>query len=365
MKIRHMIAIATTVMAFTACQQNSYKITGTVEGPDEGDTLFITNDLTTGIPSDTIILKDGGFTKKGTADSTLLTLIYAPNNPETSAIFFTEPGNISLQLGESATATAIGGTEANEGLQELNTLAREYGNKMQELAANYFDPSISEEGKLETMKQESDLQAELNSKVVALAEKNISNELGYFIVTSISDDNVFTKEKRRELIEKMPANYRERQEAKDILKMLEVAESTAEGNTIPDFTMPTPENTDLSVMSEVKNNKLTILDFWASWCGPCREETPFMVELYKKYHEKGLGIVGISLDNSKEPWVTAIKELGMPWPQMSDLGGWQSEGARLFQVNSIPFTVVVDQQGKILKKGLRGNELEKFIEEQL
>ncbi|MBP3789178.1 MAG: AhpC/TSA family protein [Prevotella sp.] len=365
MKTRHMIAIAATAIAFTACQQNSYKITGTVEGLDEGDTLFITSDLNTGIPSDTIIIKDGGFTKKGTADSASLTLIYAPNNPETSAMFFTEPGNITIHLGESATVTAIGGTKANEGLNELNTLAREYGNKMQELAANYFDPSISEESKLETMKQESDLQEELNSKVAALAEKNIDNELGYFIVTGISDDNIFTPEKRRELIEKMPANYRERQAVKNILKMMETIAQTAEGQTIPDFTMLTPENSDLSVMSEVKRNKLTILDFWASWCGPCRNEMPFMVELYKKYHEKGLGIVGISLDESKESWVNAIKELGILWPQMSDLGGWQSEGARLFQVNSIPFIVVVDQQGKILKKGLRGNDLEEFIEEQL
>ena len=359
-----MLAIAATAVALTACQQNSYKITGTVEGLDDGDTLYITNDLNTGIPTDTIIIKNGGFTKKGTADSASLTLIYSPNYVEMSTVFFTEPGNITIHLGEDQENTYIGGTKANEGLHELNVLAREYGNKMQEVSANYFDPSVSEEGRLEMMKQQNDLQAEMISKVIAIAEKNIDNELGYFIVTGF-DDNLFEQEKRRELIEKMPASYRERQTIKDILKMMEATEATAEGMIIPDFTMPTPENNDLNAMSEVKKNKLTILDFWASWCGPCREEMPFMVELYNKYHDKGLGIVGVSLDNSKDAWVTSIKELGMSWPQMSDLGGWQSEGARLFQVSSIPFTVVVNQHGVILKKGLRGEKLEDFVKEQL
>lgn len=365
MKTRHILAVAATALAFTACQQNSYKITGTVEGLAEGDTLFITRDLNLGFPSDTVIIEKGGFTKKGTIDSTMLTIIYAPTHPETSAIFFTEPGNITLHLGKSANDNVIGGTKANDGMQELSILTREYGEKMKEVATIYFDPSTSEESRLQAMKQESDLQTELVNKIIGLAEKNIDNELGYFIMTSISDDALFTHEKFRELIEKMPANYRERNEMKEVLKMMDTAAEIDEGKVIPDFTMPTPENGDLSVMSEVKKNKLTILDFWASWCAPCREEIPFMVELYKKYHEQGLGIVGLSLDNSKEAWVKAIKELNMPWPQMSDLEGWLSKGAQIFQVNSIPFTVVVDQQGKILKKGLRGNELEEFIKEQL
>ena len=118
-------------------------------------------------------------------------------------------------------------------------------------------------------------------------------------------------------------------------------------------------------MSEVKKNKVTILDFWASWCGPCREETPFMVSLYEKYHNKGLGIVGISLDQDHDAWTKGIADLGITWPQISDLKYWQSAAAEMFQVRSIPYMVVVDQQGVILNKNIRGEQLEKFVSEQL
>ena len=90
-----------------------------------------------------------------------------------------------------------------------------------------------------------------------------------------------------------------------------------------------------------------------------------MVNLYKNYQSKGLGIIGISLDESQEDWVDAIKNLGITWPQVSDLKGWQSSPAQKFQVRAIPFTIVLDKQGKILAKDLRGQELDNFIKQQL
>lgn len=90
-----------------------------------------------------------------------------------------------------------------------------------------------------------------------------------------------------------------------------------------------------------------------------------MKELYANYKDKGLGIVGISLDEDGDAWMEAIKELGLTWPQMSDLKGWQCEAGQMFQVNAIPFMAIVDQNGTIIQKGLRGQELEQFISEQL
>jgi len=365
MKHFQLIVLLTAAVTLAACQQNSYKITGTVEGLEDGDTLFVITDLSTGLPSDTLIIKDGAFSLKGESDSVELCGIFAQSNPEISALFFTEPGNITIKLGQTPESSTIGGTKANEGLQTLNSMAREYGNKMQELTYVFFDPEATEESKKQTMEQQLKLQSELSAKILEITENNIDNELGYFIVTNFNDDEAFPPAKRQELIAKMPAKYRERSEIKALLSMMEKAEATNEGSTITDFSLPTPDGSELSVMTEVEKNKMTVLDFWASWCGPCRQEAPFMVQLYNKYHEQGLGIVGISLDEDKDAWISAINELGMPWPQMSDLKGWQSSAGQLFQVNSIPFTVVVDQQGNILKKGLRGEELEAFVKEQL
>jgi thiol-disulfide isomerase/thioredoxin len=365
MKTRYILAALTAVILLSACQQNSYKISGTSDGLHNGDTLFLTRDLNSGIPSDTIIVKEGTFSVKGETDTCMLTILFSPKNPEVSAMFFTEPGTITIHLGKNADSTIVGGTKANEGLQAMNNIAREYGRKMQEQAALFFDPSASEESKKQAMAKEVELQASLTREIIALAEKNIDNELGYFIVTNFSDDETFTNEKRQELINKMPSNFRQRNEISEILAMIEAASLIAEGKTITDIYLPSTDGTPMNIMSEVAKNQLTVLDFWASWCGPCRQEMPLVVELYNKYHEKGLGIVGISLDEDKDKWVNAISEMGMSWPQMSDLKGWQSAAAQMYQVNSIPFTIVVDQKGTILKKGLRGEDLASFIDEKL
>ena len=106
-----------------------------------------------------------------------------------------------------------------------------------------------------------------------------------------------------------------------------------------------------------------MIDFWASWCGPCKREMPTVVEAYDMYKNKGFGVVGVSLDNNAESWKQAIKEWNITWPQMSDLKGWQCEGASLYGVRAIPATVLVDQQGTIIARNLRGAALMKKLGE--
>ena len=100
-----------------------------------------------------------------------------------------------------------------------------------------------------------------------------------------------------------------------------------------------------------------MVDFWASWCGPCRGEMPNVIKAYNEFKDKGFAIVGVSLDSKADAWKKAIKDLGIPWAQMSDLKGWQCAGAALYNVRAIPATVLIDQSGKIIAKDLRGEEL--------
>ena len=148
-------------------------------------------------------------------------------------------------------------------------------------------------------------------------------------------------------------------------KEAELEALRAPGKDFTDFKMATPTGAVKTLSSFVKQNKLTLVDFWASWCGPCRREMPHVKKLYADFHSKGLEIVGVSFDESKEAWTGAIASMGLKWPQLSDLKGWQNEAGQLYGITSIPATLLIDKQGKIVAFGLRGAELEAKVAELL
>ena len=123
--------------------------------------------------------------------------------------------------------------------------------------------------------------------------------------------------------------------------------------------------TEDSINTDNKLIEFTMNDIRASWCGPCRAEMPNLVRLYAEQKDNGLGIIGISLDNDHSNWENAIKKDGITWLQLSDLQGWDNAAARMYNVNSIPHTIVVDANGTIIAEGLRGEELDTFIKQNL
>ena len=129
------------------------------------------------------------------------------------------------------------------------------------------------------------------------------------------------------------------------------------GQPFLDVTLKTPDDQPISISDYAGKGKYVLLDFWASWCGPCRNENPNVLQLYNRYKNKGFEIVGISLDTGKEAWVKAISDDKLTWPQMSDLKYWESVAAKQYSVSSIPHTILLDKDGKILAKGLRGETL--------
>lgn len=355
---------ALLIGALTACQSTTYQVNGTIEGAADGDTLFLTSDLQTGIPSDTIFVEDGKFHISGEADSVRLCMIYSAKRNELNAPFFIEPGIISIQIKETPGASRVGGTKCNDEWQVLNDSVISIGKEINRIAEHIYGNTVTPEEQQKGMEAIDKLNQRFSRMVINTCEKNIRNEFGYFLLTYYPDELIDPSSRSR-LIKLLPEEMRKREQIRVMEQSLEASAKTAEGATIPDFSQPAPDGTSLSIMSEVSQHRITIIDFWASWCGPCRQEIPFMIELYNKNKDKGLGIVGVSLDNDKDAWLTAIKQMNMPWAQMSDLNGWDNAAAKLFNITSIPHTIVVDQQGKILRHGLRGEALANFVAEQL
>lgn len=135
------------------------------------------------------------------------------------------------------------------------------------------------------------------------------------------------------------------------------------GAAAPDISLNTPDGKTIKLSS--LRGKYVLIDFWASWCGPCRKENPNVVRMYNKFKNKNFEIFGVSLDDNKQKWTGAIAQDGLGWMHVSDLKGWQSQGAALYSVTAIPATFLIDKEGKIIAKNLRGEALEKKLSEVL
>lgn len=358
-----------------ACQSDGYRIKGEAQILNDGDTLFVTDDFFTGTPIDTLIVKDGKFETEGDyAGETRLCFVYSPNPRGIYSAFFIEPGTINIKLSNKPEETSVKGTPTNNKWQEMSDSAMNIANSINSIGTYIDRNDLSHEEQEREIKKIRELHARFKALVTEYARKNTDNEFGYFLLTAYSDmagsngtdglsepDGLIDADTRLELIGKLPHKMQERPALKQTVAKLNQLKSTAEGNIMPDFTMEDINGKPVSALDEIKKNKVTVIDFWASWCGPCRMEMPNMVRMYNTYKANGLGIFGVSLDKNRSAWENTSKELGVIWPQVSDLKGWDNAAAQMFNVKSIPQTIVVDSNGKILKKGLRGEELEEFV----
>ncbi len=136
------------------------------------------------------------------------------------------------------------------------------------------------------------------------------------------------------------------------------------GQQAPELAYPNPEGKTIS-LSEINKGHYVLLDFWASWCGPCRKENPNVVKAYQRFKDKGFDILSVSLDREKGAWLKAIADDNLTWHHVSDLKFWQCEAAVKYGVQSIPFALLLDKEGRIVAKNLRGNELETKLAELL
>ena len=136
------------------------------------------------------------------------------------------------------------------------------------------------------------------------------------------------------------------------------------GMDAPDIVMTDPEGVERK-LSDLRG-QIVLVDFWASWCGPCRRENPNVVRLYERFHDQGFEIYSVSLDNDREAWLKAIRDDRLSWPNhVSDLNGWTSSGGKTYGIRSVPSTVLVDREGKVVARNLRGSDLERKLEQLL
>jgi peroxiredoxin len=185
------------------------------------------------------------------------------------------------------------------------------------------------------------------ASLAALERLNPDKDLEYFLMV------------RNNLAERYP----ESPYVKTLHNRVEEMAQLAIGATAPEISQRNPEGNMVS-LSDLRG-QVVLIDFWASWCRPCREENPNIIRLYNRFKDQGFEILGVSLDDNKDAWVNAIRDDNLPWKHVSDLQGRNSIVGAKYQVAGIPYTVIVDREGKIIAKGLRGPELEQKLEQVL
>jgi peroxiredoxin len=183
----------------------------------------------------------------------------------------------------------------------------------------------------------------------------------------LQDPNLIDKDKDFELFqistEKFKKSWPTSNFTKTISTLTEKIKLTAIGQLAPEIALPNPSGQVIKLSS--LRGKYVLIDFWAKWCGPCRKENPNVVKAYKRFKDKGFEVYGVSLDRNKEDWVKAIAEDGLTWTHVSDLKYFNSQAANDYNINAIPFSILLDKTGKIIAKNLRGPALDKKLEEVL
>ena len=347
-----------------AATKVGFTVSGTAEVAD-GSKVYIAEmqGFFSFVPSDSAIVKNGRYIIKGQQKQPVFRILMAVpvKGDPLMAQFILENIPITINLTKDPKKTLVEGGKDNELWIEFN--------KNEEEKSAVIEPVWKLANDSTKTQQERD---EAQKRVDEFNKQQKADRLQFIIdhipsgVSSILLASSYTQMDEASLL-KVLALMKEKcpndEYYKDIVTEREVTRRTAIGSQYTDIALKSPEGKVIKVSDFVGKNKVTMIDFWASWCGPCRQEMPNFIKVYHEYKSKGFEVVGVSLDENKEAWVGAIKKLGIPWAQMSDLKGWQCAGAAAYNVKTIPATILIGQDGKIIAKDLRGEELETKLKE--
>jgi peroxiredoxin len=264
--------------------------------------------------------------------------------------------------GMNDTFNVSGSLEMNQ-IQEIEALFTEYNEKFSDINSQYVDAQAAgDNAKIASLTEEVNVLRVDQEK--ALIEYIKTMEPSITVITALAYTNL---ENNIPIVEdkfgKVEALYPNSKHVTAFRDQLDNSKKLAIGQPAPDIKLPNPEGDTIALSS--LRGKVVLIDFWAAWCGPCRQENPNVVRMYKEYKEKGFEIYGVSLDRSKDAWVGAIAADKLTWIHVSDLKYFNSQAAALYNVEGIPFTVLIDKDGNIIGKNLRGKALERKLKEVL
>ncbi len=350
------LSAALSAVLFCACNGGKVNYSINVSGADDGTSVVLVDKLS----GDTVgsgEIEDGALLFSGKADKDALMYVQKGED-EWQTIFFADGKDIAINLEDNS----VKGSELNEKLNACDKEAGDLYSEIMEAIAEYSE--LSEEEQLVSADEINAKIAGIGDMYKRILEENRDNIIPAAFIAEIAQ--VLEEEEQADLFDtkypyaRHPYTLKIKKEVEDFNALMAEANSVKDGligKKFIDIEEPDTEGNMHKLSEFVGQGKWVFIDFWASWCGPCRREMPNVVEAYKKYHDKGLEIVGLSFDNDKEAWIKAIDELQMPWIHLSDLKGWETVASDTYGVKSIPASLLVDPDGIVVARDLRGEAL--------
>ena len=363
MKKISILTLAVAALGLLACSGNNvkYNVKG-INAPEDGAAVYLVDALSSE-RIDSAVVSGGTFQMKGKAEKEAFLNLNVEGSDWTF-MFFNDGVPVQADLSNNTLSGSDLNNRVTEADLKTDEMYQQYNAFVQELSAL---PEEEQQAKMPEYKAWFDKLRDCYLSVVEDNKDNIVPVAFIQNVRSLAGPDKFEEllnsgapfashpyvlDLKRKIDESL-AKQKEAEEKKQAIigqKFLDLEEADPDGN--------------MHKLSEyVGQGKWVLVDFWASWCGPCKAEMPNVVAAYKKYHDKGFDIVGLSFDRAKDPWVAAITEWEMPWIHLSDLKYWKSVASDVYNVNSIPDNLLIDPEGTVVARGLRGEALEeKFAE---
>ncbi len=374
--MKKIMILLTAMLVMASCgnkkenKDANVTIEGTVMGVEHPVVKLVKYDGTKPVTLDSTEVKDGHFVLKAKVDKPELAYVTIDGVPSDLPLILEKNAHIKVDVDITHMRnSSVLSTGLNKKLYEYFDELKLFGDKQQKLAKLYqaAENKANEEEKSKIINRYYNLDDERHKFEYKFIENNKDNLVGAMIFEKMAFDRAEPNfNKLKELYESFPEDIKNLPNTKNAYNVVKEKAAVSIGSKAPDFSAPTPDGKMLSLKDAM--GKVTVVDFWASWCRPCRIENPFVREIYKKYHPKGLNIIGVSLDKpgNKEAWVKAIKDDKLDWYQVSNLKFWNDPIARkLYHVESIPQTFILDKNGIIRAKNLRRDRLEAKIKELL